>query len=380
MTASVPRPTPEVEDAFRAEVRAWLAARTPFAPLAIDDDERVAQLAAWQRDLFDAGYCGVSFPVEYGGRGLNPVFEAILMEEMGAAGAPSAFHYGYVARVIYENGTPEQREREVRRALRGDDRWSQGFSEPDAGSDLAAVRTRAVLDGDHFVITGQKVWTSRAHWADFTFMLVRTGESDSRHRGLSTIIVPTRSSGLTIRPFRQMTGGLEFAELFLDEVRVPAENLVGPLHGGWAVAMSTVAYERGPSDVGRIADLRSRLGHLAADARDRHLPPSDPRAERLAAVHVDLEVLGHHVLRSLRDREGGHGDLSGTSVDKLLATRTEQALAHLELDLLGADALLGRRPGAAFEYLESRAASVYGGSTQIQLGIVATRVLGLPRE
>src|SRR4051794_2160102 len=298
------------ESEFREQVRAWLRARLPLSPLPLDDEARHVHLAAWQHELFDAGFCGLSFPVEYGGRGLSPAYDAILLEELGAVGAPSAFHYGYVARVILEYGNEEQRRRYIRPALRGDEHWCQGFSEPDAGSDLASVRTRAVRDGGDFLVTGQKVWTSRAHWADWCLLLVRTGEPNSRHRGLSCLIVPTKTAGLTIRPFRQMTGGLEFAELFLDEVRVPAANLVGPEGGGWQVALSTVAYERGPSDIGKIADLRSRHLRLVSRLVERGIPPDEPIAVELARLHVDLEVLGAHVRRGLWDRERGRGDLS----------------------------------------------------------------------
>lgn len=367
------------EAAFREEVRSWLSARLPIPALPLDDDARHAHLDAWQRDLFDAGFCGLSFPAEHGGRGLSPVYDAILLEELGAVGAPSAFHYGYVARVILEYGTDAQRRRFIRPALRGDEHWCQGFSEPDAGSDLASVRTRAVRDGEDFLVTGQKVWTSRAHWADWCLLLVRTGEPGGRHRGLSCLVVPTSAEGLTIRPFRQLTGGLEFAELFLDEVRVPAANLIGAEGQGWQVALSTVAYERGPSDVGKIADLRSRLLRLARTLAGRGVGADEPLGRSLARVHVQLEVLSAHVLRSLRDRESGRSDLNATSVDKLLVTGADQALGRLEMEAHGADAVLGRSPEVSYQYLDSRAASIYGGSTQIQLGIIATRVLGLPR-
>jgi len=375
----VSRVTVDAEQSFREEIRAWLAPRLPLPPLPLDDIERRDHLTGWQRELYDAGLVAVSFPEPYGGRGLSPVFDAIVLEELGAVGAPSAFHYGYVARVLLEYGSDEQRERFIRPALRGDERWCQGFSEPDAGSDLASIRTRAVRDGDEFVVTGQKVWTSRAHWADWCLLLVRTGAPDSRHRGLSCLILPTDCPGLTIRPFRELTGGLEFAELFLDDVRVPVTNVVGEVDGGWRVAMSTVAYERGPSDVGKIADLRARLHRLVHTMVERGVSTDEPLALDLARAELALEVLAAHVQRSLRDRESGHADLNGTSVDKLLVSSTDQALARLEMIAAGADAVLGRNPRAGFDYLDSRAASIYGGTTQIQLNILADRVLGLPK-
>ena len=364
---------------FRTDFRAWLASHLPFPPLPLDDDARVEFLSDWQRTLYDAGWMGASFPIDCGGRGLGPVFEAILSEELGAAGAASPFHYGYVARVLTEWGSPEQRDRFVRPALRGDERWCQGFSEPDAGSDLASIRTRAIADRTDYVITGQKVWTSRAHWSDWCFLLARTGDPELRHHGLSCLIVPTDAKGLTIRPFRQMTGGLEFAEVFLDEVRVSSDALVGEVGNGWAVAMSTVAYERGPADVGRVAELRRRVRNAAEVIKRRRLAKNDPLIEALALVHLDVEVLAQHVLRGVRERESGNAELSSTSIDKLLVTGTEQALADFEMRAFGADALLGRAPEVAWGYFEARAASIYGGTSQVQRNILANRVLGLPR-
>jgi alkylation response protein AidB-like acyl-CoA dehydrogenase len=375
-------PVPQLAAAsaeFQQEVRSWIRARLPLPPLPVDEDARHAYLRSWQRELFDAGLVAVSFPVAYGGRGLNPVFDALLLEELGAAGAPSAFHYGYIARVLLEFGTEKQRERYIRRALSGDEEWCQGFSEPDAGSDLGSVRTKAEIRGTELVITGQKVWTSRAHHAHRCLLLVRTGAPDSRHRGLSCVILPMEAQGLTVRPFRQMTGALEFAELFLDEVRVPVENVVGGIGGGWQVAMATVSYERGPSDIGKIADLRGRLLRVTTAIRDRGPRPHDPIPMELAEVYVALEVLNAHVHRSLWDREGGRGGRSSTSVDKLLMSEADQLLARLEMHVSGADVVVGRESATAFDYLEARAATIYGGTTQIQRHIVATSVLELPK-
>jgi alkylation response protein AidB-like acyl-CoA dehydrogenase len=367
------------EEEFRREIRHWLAPRLPMPPVPVADEERHAFLRTWQRELFDAGFVGVSFPIEYGGRGLTPVFDAILLEELGLVGAPAAFNYGYVARILLDYGTSAQRTRYIIPALRGDEEWCQGFSEPDAGSDLAAVRTRAVRQGDRFVVTGQKVWTSRAHLADWCLLLVRTGASGGRHRGLSCIILPIESPGLTVRPLRQMTGGLEFAELFLDEVDVPVSNVVGQIDDGWRVAMSTVAYERGPSDIGKIADLRRRLLATTQELAVRICPSDHPLALKLGQVFVAVEVLNAHVQRTLRNRERGIGNPSDTSVDKLLVSETDQLLARFEMDIFGVNAVNGRAPHAAFDYLDARAASIYGGSTQIQRHIIATSVLGLPK-
>ena len=371
--------TPD-EAAFRTELRRWIADRLPFPPLPDGDDDRMARLTEWQRQLYDGGWAAVSFPTEYGGRGLGPVYEAIVLDEMGSAGLPSAWHYGYIARVILMYGTEEQRQRFLTPAFRGDERWCQGFSEPDAGSDLASLTTRAELDGDHYVVNGQKVWTSEAHWADWCLLLARSEADAPDHRAMSCFLVPMTTPGLTVRPFRQMTGTLEFAEVFFDDVRLPVANRVGTAGDGWRIAMSTVSFERGPADVGFLADLRRSLRSLT-DAAGRGTVRTDgDLSARLARSYVDVEVLRAHILRTLSRRAKGQGSEVEVSVDKLLMVRTEQELSHTVMDVLGAGPLLGDRPDELHQYLWSRAASVYGGSQEIQRTIVATRLLGLPRS
>jgi alkylation response protein AidB-like acyl-CoA dehydrogenase len=367
------------EAAFRDELRRWIDDQLPFAPLPDGDAERMARLGEWQRRLFDGGWAAVSFPEAYGGRGLGPVYEAIILDELGSAGLPSAWHYGYIARVILLYGTEAQRQRFLTPAFSGQDRWCQGFSEPDAGSDLASLTTRAERAGDDYVVNGQKVWTSEAHWADWCLLLARS-EPDARdHDAMSCFLVPMTTPGLTVRPFRQMTGSMEFAEVFFDDVRVPAVNRVGDAGDGWRIAMSTVSFERGPADVGFLADLRRGLGSLTDAAADGRLRDDGDLTVRLARSSVDLQVLRAHILRTLSRRAKGLGSETEVSVDKLLMVRTEQALAHTTMDLLGTGPLLGRHPAELHEYLWSRAASVYGGSQEIQRTIVATRLLGLPR-
>jgi alkylation response protein AidB-like acyl-CoA dehydrogenase len=380
--------TPE-EHEFRAELRRWIEGQLPIPPIPEDDEGRIAYLSALQSRMHAAGLSALSFPVEYGGRGLPPEYEAILLDEMGSVGLPSAWHYGYVARVILLYGNEEQKRRFLPTAFSGEERWCQGFSEPGAGSDLGALSTRAHLDGDSYLVNGQKVWTTEAKWADWCLLLVRTDPEAPTHRAMSCFIVPIDTPGLVVRPFRQITGAMEFAELFFDDVRVPASALVGEAGDGWRIAMSTVSFERGPGDVGFIADLRRSIGHLTDVVRAA--PPatadgdapirSGNRAGALALARsiVDVEVLRVHVLRSLSRRSAGLASEVDASVDKLLMVRTEQALGHAVLDLHGAGVLTGEEPEALHDYLWSRAASVYGGSAQIQRTIVATRLLGLPR-
>ena len=381
--------TPE-EHEFRAELRRWIEGQQPIPPIPEDDEGRIAYLSALQSRMHAAGLSALSFPVEYGGRGLPPEYEAILLDEMGSVGLPSAWHYGYIARVILLYGNEEQKRRFLPTAFSGEERWCQGFSEPGAGSDLGALTTRAHLDGDSYVVNGQKVWTTEAKWADWCLLLVRTDPEAPTHRAMSCFIVPIDAPGLTVRPFRQITGAMEFAELFFDDVRVPVSARVGEAGEGWRIAMSTVSFERGPGDVGFIADLRRTIGRLTdvvraappAATRQRARRPHRRTARwpsRLARSVVDVEVLRVHVLRSLSRRTAGLATEVDASVDKLLMVRTEQALGHAELDLHGAGVLTGEEPEALHDYLWSRAASVYGGSEQIQRTIVATRLLGLPR-
>jgi alkylation response protein AidB-like acyl-CoA dehydrogenase len=378
------------EHEFRAELRRWIEGQRPIQPIPDDDEGRIAYLSALQSGMHAAGLSALSFPVEYGGRGLPPEYEAILLDEMGSVGLPSAWHYGYIARVILLYGNEEQKRRFLPPAFSGEERWCQGFSEPGAGSDLGALTTRAHLDGDAYVVNGQKVWTSEAKWADWCLLLVRTDPDAPNHRAMSCFIVPTDAPGLVVRPFRQMTGAMEFAELFLDDVRVPVSARVGEAGEGWRIAMSTVSFERGPGDVGYIADLRRAIGRLTDVVRAARPSGTAGGAQtgeggrelalRLARSMVDVEVLRVHVLRSLSRRSEGLATEVDASVDKLLMVRTEQALGHAMLDLHGAGVLMGEEPEALHHYLWSRAASVYGGSEQIQRTVVATRLLGLPRE
>jgi alkylation response protein AidB-like acyl-CoA dehydrogenase len=372
------RETPE-ETEFRAGLRAWIDAQQPIAPMPEDDEGRIAYLSDLQSRMHAAGLSALTFPEEYGGRGLPAEYEAILLDELGSVGLPSAWHYGYIARVILLYGTEDQKRRFLPPAFSGKERWCQGFSEPGAGSDLGAVATRAELDGDAYVVNGQKVWTTEAKWADWCLLLARTDSDAPHHSAMSCFVVPIDTPGLVVRPFRQITGDMEFAELFFDDVRVPVSARVGDAGEGWRIAMSTVSFERGPGDVGFIADLRRTVGRLIAHVRVEDVETSRERALRLARAMVEVEVLWVHVLRSLSRRSAGLATEIDASVDKLLMVRTEQALGHTVLDLYGAEALLGAEPGGWHDYLWSRAASVYGGSEQIQRTLVATRVLGLPR-
>ena len=277
------RYTPE-EESFRAELRAWLAETVPTLPAKPAADDwagRRAYDTNWQRLLFEAGYAGVDWPVEGGGRGASPVEQLIYVEELERAHAPyvgvnfvGLLHAGPTIAV---EGTPEQRARYLPPILRGEEVWCQGFSEPDAGSDLASMRTRAVRDGDHYVVNGSKVWTSHAEVADLCELLVRTGPDDSRHRGITWLIMPMDSPGIELRPLRTIAGSTEFAELYLDDVRVPVDLRVGEENDGWRVTMVTLSFERGTAFVGELLQSMELLRHLRdvapRRARAPHRPP-----------------------------------------------------------------------------------------------------------
>ncbi|WP_111647192.1 acyl-CoA dehydrogenase family protein [Actinoplanes lutulentus] len=377
------------DEAFRIEIRDWLAAnltddlRGSGGPGR--ENEAFPQRLAFARRLAAAGWTTLAWPVGHGGRGASLARQVIFHEEYARSAAPSRVdHIGttMVGPTLIELGTPEQQQRFLPRLASVDELWCQGYSEPGAGSDLAGVTTRARLDGDQWVLTGQKVWTSLAHVADWCFVLARTSppvEGEPRHRGLSYLLVPMRQPGVTVRPIRQLTGDSEFNEVFFDDARTDRDLVVGKPGEGWRVAMATLAYERGAATVGQQIGFQRDLDDLVALAR-RTGAAADPLLRtRLARAAVDLTVLRSHTVRTLA---APAPPPANPSVVKLLWTRWRQALAELAMDVLafpghGATAEETERWQRLF--LFSRADTIYGGSNEIQRGIVAERVLGLPR-
>lgn len=365
------RDTPD-EAEFRAQLRRWLGDNLP-GPLPTARDAWAEAMHSWHRALGRAGYMGLSFPVDVGGRGLPDTYEAILNDELGRSGAPPALAISHMTNAIRLFGTDEQRRAHLLSMLTAETRWCQGFSEPNAGSDLAAISTRATLDGDDYVITGQKIWTSDAVWADWCLLLCRT-EDAPRHRGLSILLVPMDTAGIDCRPIVTAFRTDEFAEVFFDGARVPVANRLGAPGQGWAIAMALLAYERGPADMGWVG----RMGRtLHALARETEGAPPEIRS-RVVRAGSWLHALECKVRRTLSDRvAGAAGDADG-SVDKLLMTQVDQLIHSLWLDLHGAGALLDDGDEVS-RYLWARAAGIFGGTRQIQRNIVAQRVLGLPR-
>src|SRR4051812_14754888 len=284
------------EAAFRDTLRAWLAEALPALPPRPDPDDWPARRAfdtAWQRTLYDAGYAGISWPAAFGGRGSSPTEELVFLEELERAGAPyvgcnfvGTLHAGPT---LIAEGTVEQRAFHLPAILRGDHVWCQGFSEPEAGSDLAGLRTRAVRDGDHYVVTGQKIWTSTAHVADYCELLVRTDPEAPKHRGITWLIMPMDSPGIDVRPLRTISGVNEFNEMFLDDVRIPVVNRVGDENDGWRVAMVTFAFERGTAWVSDLLQSQQNVADLCALARK--VPRGSATAWDDAGIRRELAVL-----------------------------------------------------------------------------------------
>jgi alkylation response protein AidB-like acyl-CoA dehydrogenase len=370
------------ELAFRTRLRTWLAANAPHQ-LPTDPDARMVELNRWHRQLYAEGWVGLTFPQEYGGHGMAPVYEAILNDEIGLAGAPPPPAIGHISNAIRLFGTEEQKREHLPPLLASTTRWCQGFSEPNAGSDLAGITTRAErlsnANGDErYRIHGQKIWTSEAAWADWCLLLCRTDSSQPAHRGLTMLLVPMKLPGLECRDIVTAYGSREFAELFFDGAEISAANSLGEPGQGWTIAMKLLGYERGPADVGWIARLARMLTLLEADVRSGRLDAGPAERRHLTRAWVDLRTLQLQIQRTMSARADGSTPGPEGSIDKLLLTRAEQLLNHVNLQVRGSAALMD--DATALEaYLWSRAQAIFGGTQQIQRNIVAQKVLGLPR-
>jgi alkylation response protein AidB-like acyl-CoA dehydrogenase len=371
-----------LEADFRQGVRGWLRANAPGA-LPQDGDERMAAMHVWHRDLAAAGFVGVSFPREYGGHGHSLLYDAIVNDELAAAGAPPGPAFNHIANAIRLFGTEEQKSEHLPGLLDCTVHWCQGFSEPGAGSDLASLTTRGELitaeDGSPaYRVDGQKLWTSEAVWAEWCLLLLRTETEGRQHQQLSMLMVPMATPGIECRPVRTAYGSSEFAEVFYTGVMVPAAQRLGKPGQGWEIAMALLGFERGPADMGWTARLRRMLTLAEARIRDGGAAADAGVRVRLAEAWVELEALRLQVLRSTSNRLDGSAPGPDGSLDKLLMTRAEQLLNHALLDLAGPAGVLGEGELWA-NYIWSRAQGIFGGSRQIQRDIVAQRVLGLPR-
>jgi len=387
------------EVAFRDALRAWLERHCPRdwerTRQALGREARAQALIDWQRRLHAAGYVGLHWPVAYGGRGGSVMEQVLFYEEMARARAPelaNAIGLDMAGPALMAHGTEEQKRLHLPRILSADHIFCQGFSEPGAGSDLAALGTRAERRGSAYVITGQKVWTSFAHYASWCTVLARTDPAAPRHRGLTYFLVDMASPGFTVRPLRQMSGDSEFSEIFLDGVEVPEGNVLGREHGGWEVAITTLMFERGPRTLTRQLILRQGLSELLELARrpTRTGPPParDPLVrQRLAQLYIDAETLRCANLRVLTQLVKGEPAGPAGSASKLFFSETWQKVAELGLELQGAYAALGEGSEWAvddgrwqYRALRSRGNTIQGGTSEVMRNILAERVLGLPKD
>src|SRR4051812_46198151 len=366
------------ERRLQDEIRAFLASERPDpAALPRALDERMAALRAWQARCHAAGYVGRAWPREFGGGGRPAAEQIVVDQELAAAGAPefaNTVGLDVLGPSLLRFGTDEQRSRHIPGILSADEIWCQGFSEPDAGSDLASLRTRATETDEHFVLSGQKTWVSWGHFARWCGVLARTDETVARHRGISMLIVDMQSPGVEVRPITQITGHAEFCEVFFDDVVVPKDNLLAERGDGWKIAMHTVGHERGTAALPRQVKLRTWVDRAVREAGERELLDDPATQQELARALIGVEVLRHHAYRTVGEFLSGGAVGPESSVVKLLMAEAEQRVAATAFDLLGDDDFWDET------YLYSRAASVYGGTQQIQRSIIADRVLGLPKE
>jgi alkylation response protein AidB-like acyl-CoA dehydrogenase len=355
------------EAAFRSSVRTWLEDNLPAEPG-----------PEWSRKIFDAGFAGLTWPEEYGGHGAPYSHQAIALEEFAKAGAPNHMNVialGMAGPTIMVHGTEEQKQRYLPRMLSAEEIWCQGFSEPDAGSDLSAVRTRVEPRDGGFVVNGQKVWSSLAHLADFCILVGRSDPQSERHAGLTYVIVDMHAPGVEVRPLRQITGEAEFNEIFFSDVEVPAENLLGEIGGGWAVAMTTLLHERGTLGFALTGVLDAQVQRLIALAKER--AADDPIIrDRVAQEWVELQALKLTNYRSLTTlMQTGIPGPEGSG-SKLFWSEQNQRLTKLAMEILG-----GEDDGYwGYQQLRSRGNTIEAGTSEILRNIIAERVLGLPRS
>lgn len=375
------------EAAFRAELREWLSSNALRMSTSHFGPPDVDARRSWSVQLAAAGYAGLSWPAEHGGRGASPKIDAIFLDEMARARAVphlGVIGIGMAGPTIIHWGTEAQRARYLPRILDASEIWCQGFSEPGAGSDLAGITTRAVLDGDHWVVNGQKVWSSYAHLADWCILLVRTDPVAARHQGLSFLLLDMRSPGVEVRPLPQLTGDPEFNEIFLTDVRVPRTSMLGEPGQGWSVAMTTLGAERGTFAISLVASLEAHLREVLDQARrprrDGVVPAEDVEVRRRLARHwVDIQALRATASRTL-SRLAATGDAGADAPGiKLGWSQVAQQLTHLALEIAGDDGL-SPTSGSAYAKLRSRGNSIEMGTSEIVRGLIAERALGLPRS
>ncbi|MGA3205650.1 MAG: acyl-CoA dehydrogenase [Bryobacteraceae bacterium] len=385
---------------FRDEVRTWFSENVPKDWVKRRDEEesmlgRFEYLRAWQRKLYDAGWAGISWPKDCGGRGAAVMEQVIFIEEMARAEAPpmaNVIALGLIGPTIIAFGAPEHKKRYLAKMLSAEEIWCQGFSEPNAGSDLAALSTTGVLDGDHFVVNGQKCWTSYAWAADWCELIVRTDPAAPKHKGLTALLVDMHSPGVEVRGLKQMSGESEFGEIFFRDVRVPVENVVGKVNEGWGVAMGTLMHERGTFGAALQVNYRRNFNRLVEIAKqiDRSGKPAseDPVIrQKLAQCYAEIEVMRLNQLRAFsRINETGVPGPEG-SIQKIFWSELNQRFQQVAMEILGPYGQLAHGSPDAFDegqwaygYLRSRGNTIEAGTSEIQRNIIGHFVLGLPKS
>ena len=390
--------TPE-DVAFRKSVRAWLEQNLPRNPIRTLEERRV-----WHRRLYEGGYLGMGWPKAYGGGDARPMEQAIVADELARASAPAPTNglgLGIVGPTIVVHGTDAQKTRYLRKILAAEELWCQLYSEPNAGSDLAALRTRAEDKGDHFIVNGQKTWTSAGSIADWGLLLARTDPAVAKHKGITCFLINMRQPGIEVRPLKQITGSSEFSEVFMTNARVEKADQIGRLGEGWGIAQTTLGYERGGRALARITSYASQYGRLVEVARrlKRHGRPliDDPVIrQKLGRIWAELEVERYGALRTLTLLERGEHPGAGGSLTKLSYSEFEKRFMELAMELLGPygqltegapeelrleiDTAVGEQGSWAYAFLWSRAGTIYAGSSEIQKNVIGERILGLPKE
>jgi alkylation response protein AidB-like acyl-CoA dehydrogenase len=406
-SVTVMRPSyPPEAEVYREKVQAFLAEHLPDGWKGIGQLEGEAVnnfVREWRHTLYEHGYLAPGWPREYGGAGLSAVEQVVLAEEFTRAGVPAGgpndqFGIQMLGNTLLRWGTEEQKAHYIPRILSGEDRWCQGYSEPNAGSDLGNLGCRAVLDGDQWVINGQKVWTSEGHLADHIFLLTRTDPDAPKHKGISFLLVDMRQPGIEVRPIKMISGRSEFNEVYFTDAACPKDEVVGGVNNGWAVAMTLLGFERGEAAATLPLRFRAELDRLVALAREQGRASDPVIRQGLAWCHSKVEIMRYLGLRTLTRFLQGHQPGPDGAILKLYWSEYHRVATELAVDILGADALApeGRPPSSAFQtddvgapnssaswtttFLNARAETIYAGTSQIQRNILGEMVLGLPKE
>jgi alkylation response protein AidB-like acyl-CoA dehydrogenase len=396
---------PEAE-AYREKVQAFLAEKLPddWAGTGQLEGDAIAEFVTWWRGvLYESGYLAPGWPTEYGGGGLSALEQVIIAEEFAKAGVPTGgpndvFGIQMLGNTLLMWGTEEQKRHYLPRILSGEDRWCQGYSEPNAGSDLGILALRSELDGDQFVLNGQKIWTSAGHLADHIFTLARTDPDAPKHKGISFLLVDMRQPGIEVRPIKMISGESEFNEVFYTDALCPKDQVVGGVNNGWAVAMSLLGFERGEAAATLSIRYQAELDRLFLLAKERGVERDPVIRQRLAWAYGQVQVMRYLGMRTLTQFLAGHHPGPDAAITKLYWSEYHRRVTELAVDILGADALVpsGRPPSSAFQtddagapnssaswvhtFLNARAGTIYAGSSQVQRNIIGEMVLGLPKE